>query len=316
MKSLSLLRRFRNLGALVGTAALFAASPSLAEPPGSVLEKERAALAAAPKDHPTRLALLRTLVGEARLRPPGPSRQPLLDEASQALRSRPATGTQVEQVQYGRLAAELARLRTGPTPPATKSLLTLLGSSKGSRIESVFGPRPGETTAEGLGAGGLLGSGGLGSRGYGSGGGALGLGSRGSGLGEGSARGYGGLGTLGGPREQPPIPPDGPQPRLSIEPVVGAGPLQVAVDKVLQDQTPRLRACYEEAVRRRADAAGSVEWRGTLSAAGQLLRGATTGTLGDEAARTCMARALESGAFPVGSSDHAVVVRVRGEVVR
>lgn len=316
MKPPSLLRRFHGLGALAGTAALLAASPAFAEPPGSVIEKERAALAAAPKDHPTRLALLRTLVGEARLRPPGPGRQPLLDEARKTLDARPVTATQLERAQYGRLAAELARLRTGPTPPATKSLLTLLGSAKGSRLDSVFSLKPGETTAEGLGAGGLLGSGGLGSRGSGSGGGSMGLGSRGSGTGEGSALGFGGLGTLGGPRERPPIPPDGPQPRLSIEPVVGAGPLQAAVDKVLQDQAPRLRACYEQAVRRRAEAGGTVEWRGTLSAAGLLLRGATTGTLGDEAARTCMARALESGAFPVGSSDQAVVVRVRGEVVR
>lgn len=268
---------------------LLLATTSFAEP--APLQRERAAVAATPKDHPARLALLRALIAEAKKLPEGAARKPLIAEARATLSARADTVTPVEKGQYGRLSLEISRLEVRPVSLRESVLAKSFGSP--SKLSAVLS----RSDLYAMGTG-LLDS------------------SQGIGISP-AAGGLGMLGTRDGPYEaHPPPPPDGPRTRLTIERVDIAGTMQPAVSKVVQELAPQLRACYEVAVRKRAAATGTIEWRGTLAAAGLLLNGAMAGTLNDPGAATCLAQILERAAFPVGQVDHALVVTVRGEVER
>ena len=112
-----------------------------------------------------------------------------------------------------------------------------------------------------------------------------------------------------------PIPqPEGPKPVLTIEHIEVALEQKAAVTKVVGSTMDKLRLCYEEALRRRSDLSGTVEWQGVLASAGMLRGGKTAGTLADSQAAVCTARTLESMAYPVSASDQSLRITIQMRV--
>lgn len=112
-----------------------------------------------------------------------------------------------------------------------------------------------------------------------------------------------------------PIPqPEGPQPVLTIEHIEVAPEHRAAVTKVVGSTMDKLRRCYEEALRRKSDLSGTVEWQGVLGSAGMLRGGKTAGTMADSQAAVCTAHTLESLAYPVGTSDQSLRITIQMRV--
>ncbi len=112
-----------------------------------------------------------------------------------------------------------------------------------------------------------------------------------------------------------PIPqPEGPKPILTIEHIEVAKEQRAAVTKVVGSTMDKLRRCYEEALRRKSDLSGTVEWQGVLASAGMLRGGKTAGTLADPQAAVCTAHTLESLAYPVSTSDQSLRITIQMRV--